>query len=172
MRFTSIILGLALALFPMAAAAQALAATDAPPAEGAPQAEAETVDHFPIAITDERVEDFLWRKRLVVVFADTPLDPSYIRQIELLTARPEDLVERDVVVLTDTDPAARSAIRTELRPRGFAMVIVDKDGRVLLRKPSPWDVREITRAIDKTPLRQEELRDARDADARARNLSQ
>ncbi len=41
------------------------------------------------------------------------------------------------------------------------MVIVDKDSRVLLRKPSPWDVREITRAIDKTPLRQQELRDAR-----------
>jgi hypothetical protein len=74
------------------------------------------------------------------------------------------------VVLTDTDPLARSAIRIKLRPRGFAMVIVDKDGKVVTRKPSPWDIREIGRAIDKTPLRQQELRDARDAEADARGF--
>jgi hypothetical protein len=27
-----------------------------------------------------------------------------------------------------------------------------------LRKPFPWDVREITRAIDKMPMRREEMR--------------
>jgi hypothetical protein len=61
-------------------------------------------------------------------------------------------------------------MRTALRPRGFAVVIVDKDGRVLQRKPLPWDVREITAAIDKTPLRQQELKDARDAGAAARGF--
>lgn len=105
------------------------------------------------------LSDFKWIARVVVVFADSPLDPSFREQIELLTARPDVLLERDVVVLTDTDPEAKSAVRMELRPRGFALVVVDKDGRVMLRKPDPWDVREISRAIDKTPLRKQELRD-------------
>ena len=43
------------------------------------------------------------------------------------------------------------------------LALIDKDGGVKLRKPFPWDVREITRSIDKMPLRQQELRDRRDA---------
>ena len=34
---------------------------------------------------------------------------------------------------------------------------MDKDGQVKLRKPFPWDVREISRAIDKFPLRRQEI---------------
>jgi hypothetical protein len=90
--------------------------------------------------------------------------------MELLADRPSALEERSIVVLTDTEPVPKSAIRIALRPRGFAMVIVDKDGRVILRKPSPWDLREISRAVDKTPLRQQELRDARYAEAAAKGL--
>lgn len=108
---------------------------------------------------ETELSTFKWQSRVIAVFADSTLDPSYNEQISLLTARPDALLERDVVVLTDTDPDARSPLRIALRPRGFALVIVDKDGRVMLRKPDPWDVREITRAIDKTPLRQQELRD-------------
>jgi len=100
----------------------------------------------------------LWIKRPLVVFADTPADPRFIEQMELLTQRPEALLERDVVILFDTDPDARSAVRTALRPRGFALVVVAKDGSVGLRRPGPRDVREIIRAIDNFQLRQEELR--------------
>ena len=51
---------------------------------------------------------------------------------------------------------------TTLRPRGFGLVVMGKDGRVAQRKPTPWSVREISRAIDKLPLRQQELRDGHD----------
>ncbi len=110
---------------------------------------------------EAELSDFKWTARVLVVFADSPLDPSFSDQIALLAERPDALFERDVVVLTDTDPDARSPIRLELRPRGFALVVVDKDGRVMFRKPAPWDVREITRAIDKTPLRQQEIESGR-----------
>jgi len=62
-------------------------------------------------------------------------------------------------VLTDTDPAAKSALRTALRPRGFGLVLIDKDGEVKLRKPAPWSTREISRSIDKWPTRQQEIRE-------------
>jgi len=81
--------------------------------------------------------------------------------MEYLTQRLEYLDERDVVVLTDTDPSADSELRERLRPRGFMLVLMGKDGTIYLRKPLPWDVREISRVIDKMPMRQQEMRDRR-----------
>ncbi|SHE48724.1 protein of unknown function [Litoreibacter ascidiaceicola] len=117
----------------------------------------------PYDAVEANLSDFLWLRRAVVVFADTPADPRFTRQIELLEARPDPLIDRDVVILIDSDPKNPSEIRNTLRPRGFMMVLIGKDGEVELRKPSPWDVREITRAIDKMPLRLQELRDRRAA---------
>lgn len=105
-----------------------------------------------------------WVARPVVVFADTPNDPRFVQQMEKLNDRPEALLERDVIVMTDTDPDARSELRQALRPRGFMLVLIGKDGQVQLRKPAPWDVRELTRVIDKMPIRQQEVRDARQAE--------
>ena len=70
---------------------------------------------------------------------------------------------RDVVVLTDTNPDARQPLRLRMRPRGFMLVLVGKDGGIKLRKPFPWSVREISRSIDKMPIRQREIRDAKEA---------
>lgn len=112
---------------------------------------------------ETEISDFKWKNRLVVVFADSPDDPAFIEQIELLASRVEDLTTRDVVVIIDTNPEARSDIRLKMRPRGFMLTIVGKDGEVALRKPFPWSVREITRSIDKMPMRQREIRDAKEA---------
>ncbi len=101
---------------------------------------------------------FLWRARPIVVFADTPADPAFRQQMAFLAERSGALAERDVVVIADTDPAAASELRRALRPRGFMMALVGKDGGVKLRKPFPWDVRELTRTIDKMPLRKQEVR--------------
>lgn len=103
--------------------------------------------------------EFLWIARPILVFSDTDLNPDFQRQVDLLKARMDQLVERDVVVIVDADPAARSDWRQRLRPRGFMLAFVDKDGGVKLRRPAPRDVREITRAIDATPLRQREVND-------------
>lgn len=110
------------------------------------------------------IDSFQWTHRPVLVFADSPNDPRFIEQLENLQARAEALADRDVVVLTDTDPDARSDLRRQFRPRGFMLVLIGKDGEVKLRKPSPWDVREITRSIDKMPMRQQEIRERRAAE--------
>lgn len=122
---------------------------------------APTDDAFVRPAGDSELDEFLWVNRPIVVFADTPADPRFQQQIDMLIEGEEAMRDRDVVVLTDTDPAARSPIRSQLRPRGFQMVFVDKDGVVKLRKPSPWSVREIGRSIDKTPLREREIRERR-----------
>lgn len=107
------------------------------------------------------LSEFQWVARPLVVFADSPNDPRFIEQMALIEARASDLAARDVVVIVDTDPSAMTSVREALRPRGFDIVLFGKDGQKYLRKPFPWDVRELSRSIDKMPLRQQELRDQR-----------
>lgn len=109
------------------------------------------------AQVEDPLAKFIWLNRPVVVFADSPNDPRFIRQMELLAITPEELQSRDVVVLTDTDPAANGPLRQALHPRDFMLVLIAKDGKIALRKPTPWTVRELSRAIDKMPLRLDEL---------------
>ncbi len=110
---------------------------------------------------DLSLETFLWVARPLVVFADTPADPRLQQQLDMLRAEIDLLAERDVVVLIDADPDAGGEIRAKLRPRGFQLVLIGKDGGVKLRKPFPYSVRELTRTIDKMPMRQQEVRDRR-----------
>ena len=107
--------------------------------------------------SDVDLADFQWIARPVVVFANTAANPAFEEQLRLLTDGLDDLAERDVVLITDTDPEAASALRTQLRPRGFMLTLIGKDGGVKLRKPFPWDVRELSRSIDKMPMRQREM---------------
>jgi hypothetical protein len=119
-------------------------------------------DHTVVFDASEVVlADLLYVARPVIVFADNPNQPEFRQQMQLFEADISGLDIRDVILIVDTDPEARTAIRQELRPRGFNLVLIDKDGRVNLRKPEPWDVREISRQIDKMPLRLQEIREGR-----------
>jgi len=113
----------------------------------------------PVPASEVVLADLLFLKRVVVVFADSPNDPDYIHQMELLAEDTADLVERDTIVVTDTNPADLTELRRTLRPRGFSLVILDKDGKTALRKPLPWHTREITHAIDKFPSRPIEVQE-------------
>lgn len=114
------------------------------------------------------LSQFKWKNRPVVVFAESALDPAFTEQMELLRAREDELRARDVVVITDTDPETLSDLRRKLRPRGFMLVIINKEGTVNVRKPFPWSVREITRSIDKMPIRKREIREEKERAARQR----
>ena len=149
----------------LATAALAMSATIATAADGA------ATDLSPVEIweadrstvfdaKDIDLEAFRWIARPVVVFADTPADPAFQQQMDLLEERMDALVERDVVIITDTSRSDLSDVRRKLRPRGFMLTLIGKDGGIKLRKPFPWDVREISRSIDKMPLRRQEIRDA------------
>jgi len=118
---------------------------------------AKAQDFAPLPADTVVLADQLYVKRPLVVFADSPNDPSFIRQMALLSLAFKQLADRDVILVTDTDPDANTEWRKKLRPNGFSLVIMDKDLRSVLRKPLPWDVREITAAIDKLPLRRTEV---------------
>lgn len=146
----------------MAAIAQDTVATDLPVADNTATAlnvverwQADPAELFDAS--EINLADLAFIARPVVVFADSPNDPRFAEQIRLLLAQAQDLAPRHVIIVTDTDPAAASPLRLLLRPHGFALVLIDTDGRVALRKPEPWDVRELTRVIDKMPSRLREI---------------
>ncbi len=143
--------------FMMALAGAAALASVAPGAMAAQ----DMVELPVIEAGEHTLDEFLWEARPLVIFADSEMDPNFVEQMERLAERPEDLAIRDVVVIIDTDPDARSPIRMELRPRGFDLVLIGKDGQKSLRKPTPWDIREISRSIDKMPIRLREMQDQR-----------
>lgn len=132
-------------------------------AQDAPAVEAPAADAAPmeaLAVEEEAeqptLEDLLWVARPIVVFADTPNDPRFIQQMTMLEQQTSDLEERGVVILTDTDPGAMGPLRRELRPRGFGLVLVDRDGSIVQRRPNPTTSREIINLIDRLPSRRQE----------------
>lgn len=114
------------------------------------------------AADEVNLDDLQWRLRAVAVFGQGENDPLFLEQMALINERIDEMVERDVIVITDTDPDTLSDLRRKLRPRAFMLALIGKDGRVALRKPAPWDVRELSRSIDKMPLRQQEIDNRRD----------
>ena len=106
---------------------------------------------------DTNLKVYEWSHRPVVIFANSDRDPNFISQMEFLSEDIRALQERDIIVLIDTDPNFSSSLRKKLRPHGFAFILIGKDGQVKLRKPSPWNIREIARVIDKMPIRQQEI---------------
>ncbi|CTQ33018.1 DUF4174 domain-containing protein [Jannaschia rubra] len=107
------------------------------------------------------LRELQWLARPVIVFANSPRDPSFVEQMEKLLSEVDRLVERDVILIADTDPDARTEVRQRLRPRGFMLALIGKDGEINLRKPLPWTVRELSRTIDKMPVRQREMQERR-----------
>jgi hypothetical protein len=114
---------------------------------------AQTVPGFgPVPAIEVVENEWLYVKRPVIIFADSPNDPSFIRQMELLSRSYDELEARDVLLIIDTTPEPPSPLRLKLRPRGFSLVLMDKDWRVAIRKPLPWEGREIINSIDKMPI--------------------
>ena len=116
-----------------------------------------TENNFIKVDKDTNLKIYEWTRRPVVIFANSDKDPNFISQMEFLSEDIRALQERDIIVLIDTDPKLSSSLRKKLRPHGFAFILIGKDGQVKLRKPSPWNIREIARVIDKMPIRQQEI---------------
>lgn len=107
---------------------------------------------------DDPLAQYLWEARPVIVFADSAKDPRFVRQMAAFEGYEEDFAEREVVILTDTDPSTLSPLRKRLRPRGFQLVLVGKDGEIKFRTPHPVEAESLNRTIDRTPIRRREMR--------------
>ena len=116
--------------------------------------------------TSGMLDQFRWKNRILVVFADSN-NASAARQENALLADRAGLAERDMVVLTVRGDAVRSvfgsgtdltaqALRREIKgpPEGeFAAVLIGKDGGQKLRVRDPIVAAELFAVIDTMPMR-------------------
>jgi hypothetical protein len=112
---------------------------------------------WPAVAEDDPLSVYLWEARPVIIFADSDKDPRFIRQIAALTEASDEMAERDVVILTDTDPTTLSPLRKKFRPRDFQIILIGKDGQIALRRPHPLKAEDLNRQIDRMPMRRREM---------------
>ena len=98
------------------------------------------------------------KARPVVVLSDSRDDPRVADQIARLDGTRPALDERNIKVLREAKPG--SALRKTLgvAERGFAVVLVGKDGSVKKVWRDPVDPKAIFTVIDSMPMRRDEMR--------------
>ncbi|WP_102222722.1 DUF4174 domain-containing protein [Acidimangrovimonas sediminis] len=146
-----------LKLFRTSAAGIALAAACFA-AVGATGAAAAAEVFRPLPPDSGNLDQYRWNKRVVMIFAPSPQDPKYRDVTEALRARAAGLENRDLVVLTDTDPKAQGRLRAAFDVRGFRMLLVGKDGGVKLDEGAVISPDMLFQTIDAMPMRRDEMR--------------
>jgi hypothetical protein len=96
--------------------------------------------------------------RPVVVLSDSRDDPQVAKQIAALDRTRPALTDRNIEVLTEAAPGSKLRKSLGVAERGFAVVLVGKDGGVKKIWRDPVDPKSIFTVIDAMPMRQREMR--------------
>jgi hypothetical protein len=103
------------------------------------------------------LERYRWSHRPVLLFAPSEQAPAYVEQRAALGEAVDELVERDIVVLIDTDPSGQGPLRTSFGAKGFEVLLIGKDGGVKLRQQAPVGTDVLFAVIDAMPMRRQEM---------------
>ena len=110
------------------------------------------------AVAGDELDALKGNARPVVVLSDSRDDPRVAKQISDLDHTGPELTNRNIKVLREANPG--SALRKSLGvgERGFAVVLVGKDGTVKKVWRDPVDPKQIFTVIDAMPMRKDEMR--------------
>ena len=119
------------------------------------------------------IEDYIWKKRLVLVFASQENSPLLRQQHYDLHAEESALKERDLLIFQVLPHrvvnqgeiwSAESAHKLRERyqvGKEFCVILIGKDGSEKLRSREIVSARELFSVIDAMPMRQREAREHR-----------
>ncbi len=96
--------------------------------------------------------------RPVVILSDSRDDPRVAKQISALDHTKPELDNRNIQVLTEAEPGSKLRKSLGVSERGFAVVLVGKDGGVKKVWRDPVDPKGIFTVIDSMPMRRNEMR--------------
>jgi len=105
-----------------------------------------------------------WQKRVLLIGAPTASQVDFQQQKKLLAAAPDQLQERDFLVLElpydQLSAADRQYWQQELKQplTSFVMVLIGKDGGVKRTETKPLAAAELFGTVDKMPMRRQEAR--------------
>lgn len=103
------------------------------------------------------LDDAKGKTRPVVVLSDSRDDPRVAQQISALDHTRPDLSNRNIQVLQEADSKGPLHRKLGIAERGFAVVLVGKDGLVKKVWKTPVDPKQIFTLIDAMPMRRDEM---------------
>lgn len=106
----------------------------------------------------DKLKSLQGTSRPVVVLSDSRDDPRVAAQISALDHTQPDLTKRNIQVLLEAKPGSRLRKNLGVAERGFAVVLVGKDGTVKKVWKDKVDPKQIFTVIDSMPMRRNEMR--------------
>jgi hypothetical protein len=116
----------------------------------------------------DSLSKYEWKNRVVVLFGD-PQDDRLVRQVDILTSRPDEISDRDMVILHVDGDDVRSIfgdaalvnarqLREEADINGdeFKALLVGKDGGIKLASAEVITDEKLFSLIDQMPMRRSE----------------
>jgi len=108
---------------------------------------------------------YRWKHRLILLFSPSWDDPDYLAQTNMFDALDSEFYERDLLLFTfmpsdrpDDSLPGRKLIDSadhwrqfDLVPHNFALIVVDKDGRIRLRSDEPIHPALLFQLVDQLP---------------------
>jgi hypothetical protein len=110
------------------------------------------------AAADNPLPALRWKARPVIVLSDSRDDPKVARQISALDGAKQGLDERDIKVLQEAEPHGAMHRQLGVAEKGFAVVLVGKDGDVKKVWRDPVEPKRIFTIIDAMPMRRDEMK--------------
>lgn len=113
---------------------------------------------------DQILRESRGKKRVLLITAPNAEQGDFKTQKALLAAHPQELADRDLLVLEvlydHISAADRQALRQEvgLKLPGFCVVLFGKDGGVKEKSKRPIMPADLFGTVDKMPMRREEMR--------------
>lgn len=118
-----------------------------------------------MALAGNPLKAFQWKARVLVISAPSKTDRQYLTQAEILGHDPDGQKERELQIIPllgdgEGMPFDVSALRERLSlpTDRFEVVLVGKDGTVVLRRHGPLALSDLFTRIDAMPMRRAEMR--------------
>ncbi len=105
----------------------------------------------------DALDDAKGKIRPVIVLSDARDDPRVAKQIQALDGTRPELSSRNIQVLQEAGSDGPLRKKLGVETRGFAVVLVGKDGTVKKVWRAPVDPKQIFTIIDAMPMRQNEM---------------
>ena len=120
-----------------------------------------------------QLSDYRWENRLLLVFAPSPENAEYRKQIEALNSRKDGMLDRDLKIFhlfregvsfgeglqIEKESVDGLYQKYNIQPGKYLIVLIGKDGTEKLRKSSLLKPEKLFKVIDSMPMRQREMRE-------------
>jgi Domain of unknown function (DUF4174) len=110
-----------------------------------------------IAVAGADLADYRWKNRVLVILAPSDNDPQLKEQRASAAASAAGFSERDLIVISEIGVEGPVHRKFGIRPSDFQVLLIGKDGRSTLHWPRPVSSEVIFSAIDRMPMRRDEI---------------